>query len=276
MTPETTSHARAGDLAQLVGIKHKHYIQRLKPGRRLETHLGYIEHDRLIGLPWGSRVETHMGKTFHLLEPSLADLLIQTPRKTQVMYPKDIGFILVTMGIGPGKRVLEAGTGSGSLATAFAFAVGDTGEVVSYERNPDAREQAIRNLERLELDHRVTFKLGNAEAGFDEKEMDAVFLDMQNPDTVIPQARAALKLGGFFGAILPTANQVSRLLYALEENEFAFVEVCEILLRYWRPVPTRFRPADRMIAHTGYLIFARPVADPPPMYTTPKKARKDK
>jgi len=253
--------AQAGDLIQLVGQSHKNFILRLTPGKQLQTHRGVINHDDLIGLSLGSKTSSHMGKPFYLFQPALGDLLLETRRTTQIMYPKDIGFIMVTMGIGPGKNVLEAGTGSGALTTALAFLVGSQGHVTTYEVRPEMQRLAKDNLTKLGLDDRVTFKLRDIEAGFDETGVDALFLDLQNPEDFIPQVRAALKPGGFFGCILPTVNQVSRLLRGLNQDKFAFIEVCEIMLRYFKPVPQRLRPTDRMVAHTGYLIFARPVIE---------------
>src|SRR5512147_361372 len=107
--------ARDGDLAQLVGLRHKHFILTLKAGAEFQTHRGILKHDDLIGLPWGTQVFSHLGAPFFLLQPSLADLLLDLKRNTQILYPKDIGFILLTMGVGPGQRVIEAGTGSGSM-----------------------------------------------------------------------------------------------------------------------------------------------------------------
>ena len=251
--------AQEGDLIQLVGQSHKNFILRLTPGTQLQTHRGVINHDDLIGLPWGSKIASHMGKPFYLFQPALGDLLLETRRTTQIMYPKDIGFIIVTMGIGPGYHVIEAGTGSGALTTALSFVVGSQGQVTTYDVRSEVQKLAQDNLAQLELDDRVTFKLQDIESGFDETGVDALFLDLQNPEDYIPQVRAALKSGGFFGSILPTCNQVSRLIRALNKHNFAFIEVCEILLRYFKPVPQRLRPTDRMVAHTGYLIFARPV-----------------
>ena len=71
--------------------------------------------------------------------------------------------------------------------------------------------------------------------------------------------RNALKPGGFFSTLVPTFNQVEKTLYALRQNKYAFVEVCEIILRFYKPEPTRLRPVDRMVAHTGFLIFARKI-----------------
>jgi tRNA (adenine57-N1/adenine58-N1)-methyltransferase catalytic subunit len=252
-----TTHSQPGDLALLVGLRHKHFIFPLVPGGSFHTHRGILNHDDLIGKPWGSQVFSHQGSPFFLLQPSLADLLVDLKRSTQIMYPKDIGFILTSMSIGPGQTVLEAGTGSGSMTVALAYAVGPQGRVLTYERRPEFQSLARKNLERLGLDGRVDFKLGDIADGFAETNVDAIFLDVPNPWDYIQQARAALKPGGFFCNLVPSFNQVEKLLYALRRERFAFIEVCELLMRYYKPEPTRLRPTDRMIAHTGFLIFAR-------------------
>jgi len=260
-----SSVAHAGDLAQLVGLRHKHFIIPLQAGAKFETHRGILQHDDLIGKQWGTQVFSHTGAPFFLLQPSLADLLIDLPRTTQILYPKDIGFILVTMGVGYGQKVMEAGTGSGSMTTALAHAVGPDGCVISYEIKQDVQNLARKNLNRFGLDSRVDFKLRDIQQGFDETDADAFFLDVPNPYDFTAQVRAALKPGGFLCCLIPTFNQVEKTLYALSRNKFAFLEVCEILLRYYQPEPSRLRPTDRMVAHTGFLLFARkiePSADP--------------
>ena len=264
LTP-SSSIACDGDLAQLVGLRHKHFIITLQEGTKFETHRGILQHDDLIGKPWGTQVFSHMGSPFFLVQPSLADLLIDLPRTTQILYPKDIGFILVTMGVGPGQKVMEAGTGSGSMTTALAYAVGPEGRVISYEAKQDVQNLARKNLARFGLDSRVDFKLRDIAHGFDETDADSFFLDVPNPYDYIQQVRSALKPGGFLCCLIPTFNQVEKTLYALRQNRFAFVEVCELLLRYYKPEPSRIRPTDRMVAHTGFLVFGRriePSEDP--------------
>lgn len=210
-----------------------------------------------------------------MLEPSLHDMLLDTQRNTQIMYPKDIGFVLVNLDIGPGKHVLEAGTGSGAFTTALAFAVGPDGRVTTYEVRPEMQKLAKKNLTRVGFEDRVVFKLRDIAEGFDEKNVDVVFLDLPNPEDYIAQTRAALKTGGYLGCILPTVNQISRLILALKKNNFAFIEVCEILLRYYKTIPQRLRPTDRMVAHTGYLIFARPIIPVPDAEHTPEEDSND-
>ncbi len=254
-----SSNARAGDLAQLVGLTHKHFILTLKAGEEFQSHRGVLKHDDLIGKPWGSQVFSHSGAPFFLLQPSISDLLNELPRTTQILYPKDIGYILIQMSVAGGQTVLEAGTGSGSMTIALASAVGAEGRVVSYEQKQDVQNLARKNIERLGLAARVDFKLRDIQEGFDETDADAFFLDVQNPFDYIPQIRAALKPGGFFGALLPTFNQVEKTLLALRKNKFAFIEVCELLLRYYKADPNRIRPTDRMVAHTGFLVFGRKI-----------------
>ena len=246
-----------GDLAEIVGRSHYHHIVKIESGKEIQSHKGILKMDDLIGLRWGSTVKSHNGNTFFILQPALNDILKDTPRNTQILYPKDIGFVLLSLGAGPGKTVVEAGTGSGALTTAFAYMVGTEGHVFTYEARKEMQDVAIKNLRKNYLDDRVTFKLRNIEEKKKKKNADCLFLDVPNSYDYIAQAKAALKPGGFFGSILPTVNQVEKLLRALKENGFSFTEVCEIFIRYYRTDPDRFRPADRMVGHTGYLIFSR-------------------
>jgi tRNA (adenine57-N1/adenine58-N1)-methyltransferase len=253
------THAQDGDLVELVGLRHKHFILRLQRGGVFQTHRGVLKHDDMIGRTWGTEITSHNGSPFFLLQPSLADLLRNLKRSTQILYSKDIGFIMITMGIGPGMHVLEAGSGSGSMTCAFAYMVGSQGHVTTYEVRETAQNVAKANVRLLDLEDRVTFKLGDVADGFEEQGVDALFLDLYNPYDYVAQVRAALKPGGFFGCILPTVNQVEKMLVALRQQNFAFIDVCELMLRYYKAEPSRLRPADRMVAHTGFLVFARPV-----------------
>lgn len=257
LNPAAITHD--GDLVQLVGLSHKSFIITLRAGEVFHTHRGWLNHDDLIGKKWGSQVLSHNGSPFFILQPSMTDILRNTKRSTQIMYPKEIGYILLYMGIRPGVRVIEAGTGSGSFTTALAYAVGDSGKVYSYEVKAANQESARRTLEKLNLLERVELKVKDIREGFDEPNVDALFLDVSNPYDYLDQVKAALKPGGYFGCLVPTTNQVMQVLVALRRSEFAFVEVCDVSVRYYKTEPSRFRPTDRMIAHTGYLIFARPV-----------------
>jgi len=240
-----------------MGRDRKTSLIRLKPGAEFHTHRGTIAHDDLIGSPWGSQVETHLGIPLLLLRPSTDDLVRNLERSTQIVYPKDAGYILMKLSIAPGCRVVEAGTGSGGLTSVFARAVQPTGQVISYESRQDVQQLAQENLEKLGLADYVVFKHHDITAGFEERGVDALFLDLANPWDYLDQAHAALAGGGFFGAILPTANQVIHLIDALESADFGLIDVEELLLRPYKTVSARLRPKDRLAPHTGYLVFAR-------------------
>ena len=249
--------AHPDDLVLLVGRDRKSFIVRLSSGMELHTHHGVVAHDDLIGTPWGTQLTTHLGYPYLLLRPSTDDLVRDLKRNTQIVYPKDAGYILMKMRIAPGCRVVEAGTGSGGLTLVLAQAVSPGGRVYSYEVREEMQQLARRNLEQLDLSGFVEFKQRDIVEGFDERDADALFLDLPEPWDYLAQAHSALASGGFFGCILPTANQVSRLIAALEQSSFGLVEVEELLLRPYKAVSARLRPMDRMVAHTGYLIFAR-------------------
>lgn len=245
----------------LVAEGGKQFIFKLQPGLTFQSHQGVIPHLDLIGRAWGASVQTHLGHPLHFFRPTLRDILLLIKRRSQIIFPKDIGYILLRLSVAPGSRVLEAGTGSGALTTALAWAVGPTGQVISYDRRQDMQDLARQNLDQVGLLDRVRLVQGDAEQGFDSQDVESVFLDLPAPHLYLDQARGCMLNGGTIGAIVPTANQVSDLLAALQARPFVNIDACEIWLRYYKNVPERLRPVDRMVAHTGYLVFAR-VAEP--------------
>jgi len=170
--------AQPGDLALLVGRDRKSFIIRLESGLQLHTHRGVVSHDDLIGTPWGTQLSTHLRHPFLFLRPSTDDLVRDLKRTTQIVYPKEAGYILMKMRITPGSRVVEAGTGSGGLTLVLAQAVSPTGRIYSYEARPEMQQLAHKNLERLGLSDFVEFKLRDISEGFDECDADALFLDV--------------------------------------------------------------------------------------------------
>jgi tRNA (adenine57-N1/adenine58-N1)-methyltransferase len=260
ISKKLSSHTKVGDLAQLLRGQEKGFIFPLNKGGSFQSHHGIIHHEDLIGVLWGSKIKTHKGVEFTLLHPALDDLLRSVQRETQIMYPKDIGYLIMTMGISPGCNVIEAGSGSGALTTALAYIVGKEGKVYSYEKKENNLKIAKANIEQFGLQKQVVFKHKDIAEGFDEADIHALFLDLPDPENYIRHSREALISGGFFGSILPTTNQVSTLVTALKQHNFGNIEISEMLHRYYKASATRFRPADKMVAHTGFLIFARKYA----------------
>jgi tRNA (adenine57-N1/adenine58-N1)-methyltransferase len=252
--------AKEQDLVLLLGKDGKRFIVRLSPGDELHTHRGFIRHDDILGQPLGGQVASHLGYPFYLLRPSIHDSIMNIKRESQIIYPKESGYVLLK-NIVSGSRVIEVGTGSGAMTIALVAGVMPAGKVYSYERREDMIDVATRNLSSLELLQYVELKCRDIAQGFDEKEADALFMDVREPHLYLSQVKEALAGGGFFGALVPTANQVSALLEGLQSERFVDLEASEILLRQYKTVPARLRPEDRMVAHTGYLVFARPLSE---------------
>jgi tRNA (adenine57-N1/adenine58-N1)-methyltransferase len=256
-----SDHAAAEDLALLVSKDGKRFIFRLQEGADLQTHHGVIRHDQLIAARWGETLRSHLGEPFLLLPPSLDELLLHIRRRSQIIFPKDLGYILLRLATRQGMTVAEAGSGSGALTTALAWFVGPGGHVHSFDRLEDMQSLARDNVTRLGLESRTTFHLIDISQGFGPTRFDAMFLDLPDPQHYLPQTRAAMRDGAVMGAILPTANQVSNLLAALPDHGFGHVDVSELSQRFYKTVPARLRPVDRMVAHTGYLLFCRALAE---------------
>jgi tRNA (adenine57-N1/adenine58-N1)-methyltransferase len=252
-----TTHTQERDLVLLMAAGQKSYLITLRRGQQLHTHLGIFAHDDMIGQPWGTVVLSTLEQPALVLEPSLSDLMTHVKRGTQIIYPKDAAYLVHRLNLRAGSRVVEAGTGSGVLTTALAWAVAPLGKVYTYEMRPDTYQLARRNLERVGLLPYVEMSLGSIDGGFRQEGVDALFLDVRTPWEFLDAARAALKPGGFFASLMPTTNQVTDLLSAFDQHGFADVAVEELLLRAYKPISERLRPDENMNGHTGFLVFAR-------------------
>ncbi len=255
----------AGERVLLVDRKDRRYLVTLHPGRSFQSHAGVIEHDSVIGRSEGEQVEAHQrdgrvtsSARYLVLRPTLADVVVGMPRGAQVIYPKDLGAILIAADIFPGARVLEAGVGSGALSMAMLRA----GAVITgYELRADFAERARANVEAfLGPDQPYSVLERDVYLGIDADGLDRVVLDLAEPWQVVTHAERALSPGGIFLAYLPTINQTAELRGALEQSGFAMAETFEILRRTWHIEGRSVRPDHRMVAHTGFITFARLLA----------------
>ena len=248
-------------LVDKVGRRHR---VRLRAGERHSIHSGLIQHDDVIGRPEGVVVTTQMGARLLAVRPTFAEQVTGRRRQTQPIYPKDLGAILVGADIHPGARVLEAGTGTGALTMAALRAVGEQGSVVSYEAREEFLEAAKRGIvETLgAIPDNLTLKLGDAYAGFEERDMDRVLLDLAEPWQAVSGVKVALRPGGIVFAHCPNVSQVQRFFDCLREvRGFGMLEAFEVLQRGWTVRGRSMRPSHRMVAHTGFLCFARRLAE---------------
>ncbi len=218
---------------------------------------GHISREELKKIPAGGSFEVR-DKRYYVLPCDMHDFVMEgLKRNTQIVYPKDSGYILLKLDIFPGKKIAEAGTGSGAMTAIFSRAVGSEGRVYSYEQDIGLINHAVKNLKLDAGDSNVVIHHQSLEQGIHEQDLDAFFLDVREPWKLLGEVYGCLKPGGHLGVLVPTTNQVSRALLAFNNWDFLVTEVAETFLRTYKPVPARLRPMDRMIGHTSYLIFAR-------------------
>jgi len=246
-----------GDRVLLLDSKGRRYLITLTADASFHSHAGYFGHDQLVGRPEGTAVRTTSGARYVAVRPTLADYVLKMPRGAQVIYPKDLGQILVLADIRPGVQVLEAGVGSGALSMTLLRAGAD---VVGYELRPDFAERARANVVSFlgaEAAGRFRVEERDVYEGIAESDLDRVVLDLPEPWQVVPHAASSLRPGGILVAYLPSINQVATLREALGDSDFAMAETLEVLVRTWHVEGRSVRPDHRMVAHTGFLTHAR-------------------
>jgi tRNA (adenine57-N1/adenine58-N1)-methyltransferase len=253
-----------GERVLLVDQRGRRYLITLQIGQTWHSHGGALSHALVIGAPEGTLVHSASGMTFRCYRPRLADFVLKMPRGAQVVYPKDVGAILVHADVAPGSRVLEAGTGSGSLTLALCRATGPQGRVVSYDVRPEFQAKAARNVEAFlgRLPEWLELREGDVrEVASTGESFDRVILDLPEPWETLVALRSAVVPGGVVCGYLPTTLQVQQLVLALGEAGFEHLETFEVLHRSWHVGAHSVRPDHRMVAHTGFITIGRRTAE---------------
>ena len=248
-----------GSFVLLFHTPRKKWLARVTQDKKLHTHLGIIDISAAIGMEYGSAVRTTEDKLIFLIEPTIHDFIMKSERRTQIVYPKDLGYIAARIGLKNGSKVLEVGTGSAALATFMASIVKPEGHIYSFDVNPEFMEIARRNLEKAGMSPYVTLHQHDPHQGIDVREADVAIVDLGDPWTVVDQVHDALKGSGAFVAICPTMNQIEKTATELKRAGYADVDCVELMIRNMEAREGMTRPSMRMIGHTTYLVFARKV-----------------
>jgi tRNA (adenine57-N1/adenine58-N1)-methyltransferase len=248
---------RAGDKVLLIDGRQRLYLVTLASGGTFHSHAGIVGHDDLLGRLEGTVIRSSMGARFSAFRPTLADFVLKMPRGAQVIYPKDLGPILMIADVFPSARILESGVGSGALSMTLLRAGAD---VVGYELRPDFAARARANVAGFlgeEVAARYRVEERDCYHGIDETGLDRIVLDLPEPWQVVKHAERALHPGGILVAYTPSINQATQLREALADSTFAFASTVEVLQRSWHIEGQSIRPDHRMVAHTGFLTSAR-------------------
>jgi len=246
-----------GSLVLLHFDVKRQWLIRIEKGRQFHTHKGFIALADLVGRPFGSEVKSSLGYTFWALKPTTYDFIMHSARRTQIMYPKDIGLIILKLALSSGLKVLEIGTGSGAMTLAAALAVKPAGHVHTYEARAEFAEMAERNLKRAAVSEFVTIHIADAGAGIEESNFDAAIIDVGDPWPLIPHVHKALSGGSPVVSFSPTVNQVEKTTEAFGKEGFVNVQTVECFIREIRADIGKTRPATIMVGHTGYMTFAQ-------------------
>jgi tRNA (adenine57-N1/adenine58-N1)-methyltransferase len=244
----------------------RNWIREVKEDGTFHSNKGQIQYNDLIGTSYGRVVKSHSGIQFQIHKPSLTDIQTSMGKKTRIstniVYPKDAGIILIESSIGAGSEVVEAGTGSGALTFVLANAVGSTGKVYTYEAREDIYQTAKMTLEKYTPTKNIIMHNKDILEGVEEKDVDAVVLDLATPWEVVEHAFNALKPSHYFASYSPTINQVMKTHEALSiDGQWGMLKTLEVLQREIRVKPNATRPKTWMVAHTGYMTFARKLYD---------------
>lgn len=250
-----------GDLVLVWFDDERTYMIDVTRGKRVSIHCGKpLSVDDWIGQPFGTKILCEHGFCY-LLRPTMEDLMMKASRESGIIYPKDAALLIMKAGIHSGSKVMEIGTGSGSLTMALAQAVAPHGHVFTYDRREDLPKNAHKNIQRAGLGAFVTFGQRQAMEPFAEKDFDAVTLDIPQPWEEITVVKQALKPGGRLVSLNPTFNQIEKMAEALREQGFILVEARELLEREILARGGKTRPVQRMIGHTEFMLFAVRPAD---------------
>jgi tRNA (adenine57-N1/adenine58-N1)-methyltransferase len=249
----------AGEPVIFIDRKNRTYLRVLRPGANLTVRGGTLAADKLIGLAEGSIAYNSGREAFFVCRPTYAQLIPNLPRKAQVIYPKDVGPILLWGDIRPGAHVVEVGTGPGALTIALLRSVGPTGHVTSYERREDFAEMARKNVSTFfgDAPHWL-LKVADAFEGLKERGIDRLIVDLAEPWRLLAEGGEALRPGGIFVGYVPTTPQLKQLADGLRAHGgFGAIDAMETWVRFWHLDERSVRPEHRMVAHTGFIVFAR-------------------
>ncbi len=223
--------------------------------RDFQTTYGTIS-KKDLQKPDGSKIKSAMGKEFIIITPSFIDLFKRLKKLPQTIPTKDLGLILAETGIGKKSICVDAGTGSGALASFLAL---HCKKVYTYEIREDHRAVAEENFKTLGIKN-ITQHSEDITKGIKEKNIDILTLDLPEPWLALKHI-SALKVGAWIMSYSPTVPQVMDFVSACQKDDrLLVIKTVELIERLWEMSERRVRPKSSPIGHSGFLTFVRRIA----------------
>lgn len=235
--------------------KERSFLVKVEKNKKINTDFGIIELNDIINKKYQDKITTHKGKEFFIVKPTIIDFLNKTARiMPQAVRPKDSALILAFTGINKSSIIVESGTGSAWITLFLANYVK---KIYSYEIRKDFYENAKNNIRKVNFKN-IVLKNKNILDGIEEKNVDAVILDMKNAEKVVNNAFNALKHGGWLVIFSPYIEQVKAVVNEIKKFNFTQLLIVENVLRPWQ-IDDHSLPYRKGLLHTGFLTFARKV-----------------
>jgi len=203
-----------------------------------------------------SILKNSKGREFLIFDSNKHDEFQKIKRGPQIITEKDLGYIIARSGIDKTSKIVEAGGGSGGATTFFGRIAN---KVHTYEIREDHCKIIEININKFKLDN---IKLTNGDLADyieTESDIDLLFLDMPEPNTILKKDLSALKSGKYAICYVPSISQIQEITKLIAETPSLYLEeITEVQLRHWRVWEKISRPEFRKDSdHTAFLVFLR-------------------
>ncbi len=199
------------------------------------------------------KLKTHKGEEYVIAHPGLDDLVESMRMGAKPLFGYDTSIFAYLLGLKRGKSIIEAGTGSGGSAIVFANYI-HPGQVYTFEKDERFYNIAKRNISEAGVDNVQLVNDDVREASRYVSKVDAIFLDLQNPDDLIPELVDLLVDGGRIGVYTPIFDSIKPVWKELENQGFVSINAIELGFR--KIVVKKYaRFSQRLFGFPGFFVW---------------------
>ena len=238
------------------------YLAVIDVEKEFITNEGKFSFSVITNIP--SKVQSSTGVEFKIYHPTYKEFVLLMKRGPQIIYPKDIGQIILEADIHKYSNVLEIGTGSGALTLYLLNIIGTGGSLISLDVSKKNQRRAKKTIDRYMStnDFKNNYNLDfitSSLVDFNYKEyaevIDTVVTDVPEPWEFFVNNTITKDLK--WVSYLPSISQITKFNEVLKDNKFENIEVKEVILRDWVVDKKIVRPSNKLVSHTGFIISGR-------------------